>query len=50
MTCMTADYAGSLEPAAEIAELAWLTYKDREHVSAVSRIIFDRLHELQMLN
>ncbi|MNB81257.1 pyrimidine (deoxy)nucleoside triphosphate pyrophosphohydrolase [compost metagenome] len=49
MTCMTADYNGTLAPAAEIAELAWLTFVDRERVSAVSKLIFDRLHELKLL-
>ncbi|AIQ18213.1 DNA mismatch repair protein MutT [Paenibacillus sp. FSL H7-0357] len=50
MTCFTADYTGQLAPAAEIAELAWLSYKDREHVSAVSQIIFDQLHEMKLLS
>ncbi len=49
MTCLTADYSGRLAPAAEIAELAWLSYKDRDKVSAVSRLIFDQLHEMQQL-
>ncbi|MNP82540.1 hypothetical protein D3C76_1812130 [compost metagenome] len=50
MTCLTADYKGTLAPAAEIAELAWLTYGDRERVSAVSRLIFDQLHEKKLLS
>ncbi|MNI87107.1 hypothetical protein D3C73_1442740 [compost metagenome] len=49
MTCLTADYSGTLAPAAEIAELAWLSYKDRKRVSAVSQLIFDQLHEMQLL-
>ncbi|MBY0011387.1 NUDIX hydrolase [Paenibacillus typhae] len=49
MTCLTAEYNGTLAPAAEIAELAWLTFEDRERVSAVSRLIFDRLHEMKLL-
>lgn len=49
MTTLTADYTGNLSPAAEIAELAWLSYKDREKVSAVSQIIFDQLHEMKLL-
>ncbi|MNW61685.1 hypothetical protein D3C74_397600 [compost metagenome] len=50
MTCLTADYSGTLAPAAEIAELAWLSYQDREHVSAVSQLIFDKLHEMKLLS
>lgn len=50
MTCLTAEYNGTLTPAAEIAELAWLTLADRERVSAVSRLIFDRLHEMKLLS
>lgn len=50
MTCLTAEYKGALAPAAEIAELAWLTIADRERVSAVSRLIFDRLHEMKLLS
>ncbi|SCG39916.1 NUDIX hydrolase [Micromonospora humi] len=43
MRCYTADYRGTLRPAAEIAELAWLTYADRHRVSPVDQIIFDQL-------
>lgn len=50
MTCLSADYIGELRPASEIEELAWLSYNDRERVSAVSRIIFDRLREMKLLD
>ncbi|MFB5265853.1 NUDIX domain-containing protein [Paenibacillus enshidis] len=49
MTCYTAEFSGELQPDAEIAELVWLTYQDRERVSPVSRIIFDKLHEEKLL-
>lgn len=49
MSCYTADYEGELSPASEIEELAWLTYKDRERVSAVCQKIFDHLHDQQAL-
>lgn len=49
MTCYTADYSGELAPASEIAELAWLTYADRDRVSLISRIIFDELYEKNLL-
>ncbi|AKG34901.1 NUDIX hydrolase [Paenibacillus durus] len=49
MTCYTAEFEGDLCPAAEIEELAWLTYNDRDRVSAVTQIIFDKLHEMGRL-
>lgn len=50
MTCYTADYEGTLTPAAEIGEVAWLGYGARDQVSAVTQIIFDRLVELKVLD
>lgn len=44
MTCYTARYEGDLCPDSEIEELAWLTYADRDRVSAVDRIIFEELN------
>ncbi|AEI43536.1 NUDIX hydrolase [Paenibacillus mucilaginosus] len=49
MACYLADYEGELCPASEIAEIAWLAYADRERVSSVNQIIFDRLHEMNLL-
>ncbi|GAA2498514.1 NUDIX domain-containing protein [Streptomyces thermolineatus] len=43
MTCMTADYRGTLAPSSEIEEVAWLTYADRDRVSPVDRLILDDL-------
>lgn len=45
MICYAADYAGTLQPAAEIEEIAWLTYQDRPRVSPVDQLIFDWLVE-----
>ncbi|MBN1209727.1 MAG: NUDIX domain-containing protein [Myxococcaceae bacterium] len=50
MGCYMADFEGALSPASEIAELAWLTYGDRDRVSLVSQIIFDKLRELKWLS
>ncbi|WP_150273919.1 NUDIX hydrolase [Paenibacillus tepidiphilus] len=50
MTCLSADYEGELAPAAEIEELGWLDSSDRDKVSAVSRLIFDRLQEMKLLS
>jgi 8-oxo-dGTP pyrophosphatase MutT (NUDIX family) len=50
MTCYVAEFEGALSPASEIAELAWLTYGDRERVSPVSQLIFEKLRELKWLS
>lgn len=49
MTCYTADYTGVLTPSAEVEELVWLSYRDRETSSPVDKIIFDYLHEKGLL-
>jgi 8-oxo-dGTP pyrophosphatase MutT (NUDIX family) len=49
MTCYEADYEGTLKPDSEIEELVWLTYADRERVSAVDQVIFDHLREAARL-
>ena len=50
MTCYWAPrYTGELQPAAEIAEVVWLTYRHRPEVSAVDQLIFDWLREQQLL-
>lgn len=49
MTCYYARYTGTLQPAAEIAEMAWLTYRHRAQVSAVDQLIFDWLKEQGLL-
>lgn len=46
MTCYTAGYRGTLRPSSEVEELAWLTYADRDRVSAVDRLVFDHLREV----
>ena len=43
MTCYYARYNGTLQPAAEIAEVMWLSYRHRPQVSAVDQLIFDWL-------
>ncbi|MDX6330322.1 MAG: 8-oxo-dGTP diphosphatase [Streptomycetaceae bacterium] len=44
MICYTAAYTGTLAPANEIAEMAWLTYDDRDRVSPADQLVFDDLH------
>ncbi len=50
MACYAADFEGELRPASEIEELAWLTYQDRDRVSPVSQLIFEKLRELKWLS
>ncbi|AHJ96170.1 NUDIX hydrolase [Hymenobacter swuensis] len=45
MTLYAATHTGQLQPAAEIEEIIWLTYRHRPQVSAVDQLIFDWLHQ-----
>jgi len=50
MTCYWAPrYTGTIQPAAEIEEVVWLTYRHRPQVSAVDQLIFDWLHHQELL-
>ncbi|GAB3725842.1 NUDIX domain-containing protein [Hymenobacter agri] len=50
MTCYYASrYTGTLQPAAEIAEVVWLSYRHRPQVSAVDQLIFDWLRGQDLL-
>ncbi len=49
MTCYWARYTGQLQPAAEIAEVVWLRYRQRPEVSAVDQLIFDWLRHQRLL-
>jgi 8-oxo-dGTP diphosphatase len=50
MTCYWAPrYAGTLQPAAEIEEVVWLTYRHRPQVSLVDQVIFDWLYQQHLL-
>ena len=49
MACYYATYTGTLRPAAEIAEVTWLTYQHRAQVSAVDQLIFDWLQAQGLL-
>lgn len=44
MTCYAAHYHGQLLPDSEIEEMVWLTYNDRDLISAVDQLIFDFLY------
>ncbi|GGB87347.1 NUDIX hydrolase [Dyadobacter sediminis] len=43
MRCYTASGIGEIVPSAEIEEVIWLSYSDREKVSDVAKLIFDDL-------
>lgn len=43
MACYTAAHRGTLSAAAEIAELSWLSYADRDRTAPVDRAVFDDL-------
>jgi 8-oxo-dGTP pyrophosphatase MutT (NUDIX family) len=43
MACYTAEHRGTPVAAGEIAELAWLSYADRERTAPVDRVVFDDL-------
>jgi 8-oxo-dGTP diphosphatase len=43
MTCYEGPYTGVIRAAAEIEEVLWLQYRDRDSVSPVARMILDGL-------
>jgi 8-oxo-dGTP pyrophosphatase MutT (NUDIX family) len=49
MTCYSAPFRGTLAPASEIEEIAWLTYADRQRTAPVDWLIFDDLHAKGLL-
>ena len=49
MDCFTAKYTGSLRAAAEIEEIAWLTYQQKHKSSIVDQIIFEWLMKNQLI-
>lgn len=49
MICYTADHSGELVPDHEIAEMAWLSYADRDRVSPPDQLVFDALHSAGQL-
>ena len=49
MTCYTASSTGTLKAAAEIMEIKWLSYADKDNVSAVDKIIFNFLQAKNLL-
>jgi 8-oxo-dGTP diphosphatase len=50
MTCYESEYTGAIIAASEIEEVVWLSYQDRDSVSAVDQTIFDWLKDKQLLS
>ena len=50
MACYTAEFVGELTPSAEIEELTWLSYADRDRTPPVDRLVFDELLARGWLN
>ena len=43
LRCYTANYTGALEPRAEIEEMAWIAYAERDKVSEAGQAVFQHL-------
>lgn len=50
MTCYSGEYSGELKASAEIEEMKWLTYADKDIISEVDKLIFDRLYDDNLLD
>lgn len=50
MTCYSATYSGELKASSEIEEIKWLTYADKDKISAVDKLIFDYLEQHNLLD
>lgn len=50
MTCYSGNYSGELKASAEIEEMRWLNYSDKDKISEVDQLIFDDLHRNNLLN
>lgn len=49
MLCYTAEFSGVIRASAEIEEIRWLQYADRELSSPVDHLIFDILKEKDLI-
>lgn len=50
MECFEAEFKGELKATGEIEEIKYLTYKDRDIVGGVAKVIFDDLKERNMID
>src|SRR5208337_1159088 len=49
LPCYTGEYKGSLVPAAEVEEIAWLSYADKAKLSEAGQELFDWLKHWNLL-
>ena len=49
MTCYQAAFTGTIQVAAEIADVLWLTHQDKVHCSPVMQLILDWLKEHELI-
>ncbi|WP_347217161.1 NUDIX domain-containing protein [Chryseobacterium sp.] len=50
MTCYSGQYSGELKASSEIEEIKWLHYSDKDKISEVDKLIFDYLHQNNLLD
>ena len=44
MTCYNGEFTSQLKANSEIGEIVWLTYKDKDSISPVDKLMFDDLY------
>ncbi len=49
MTCYMAEFTGKLTPNSEIQEIRWLDYSDLDKISPVDVLIFNDLHDKELI-
>jgi len=49
MTCYSGDYIGGLQASSEIEAIRWFAYSDKDQVVGVDKLIFDHLHQSELL-
>ncbi len=50
MTCYSASYTGILQPASEIESITYLSSTEQEHISDVGRLVFEDLHNKNLID
>jgi len=50
MTCYSGKYIGELKASAEIEEIKWLNYADKDQTSEVDKLIFEDLRQKNLLD
>ena len=49
MPCYRADFEGTFQPSAEIAEMAWFSSRERDRCAPVNRIVIDDLVKRELI-